>query len=273
MRWSVPLAIAASLVIAIALNNRTPDVASPVVLKPIATIARINGSSDLSTNRLSVGDPVYAGDTITTDDGQGISLAMNRNLSLRLDAGTTVTIDSIDEVTLASGRIYADSGQAIYPDRHITIVTDAGIAKDIGTQFAVGYLKDEMSIAVREGVVDVSARDESYTAESGDRLILQPDSDVVFERISKYDESWDWAVSLAPAFNIHNRSVFDFLNWVARETGKELSFADKDVRAATMRTILRGSVEGFTPSEAIESALATTQFEYHMDEGRIAIGD
>lgn len=273
LQWSVPLALAASLVLAIALNNRTPDVAPPAVLKPIATVARINGSTDLSANRLSVGDPVYAGDTISTADGQGISLAMSSNLSLRLASATTVTIDSIDEVTLAAGRIYADSGQAIYRDRHITIVTDVGVATDIGTQFAVGYLQDEMSVAVREGTVDVSDQSESYTAKSGDRLVLQPDSGVVFEQISKYDDSWDWAVALAPAFDIHNRSLLDFLNWTARETGKELEFANHDVRMAVMRTILSGSVSGFTPSEALESVMATTKFDYRVDRQHIAIGE
>lgn len=273
LRWSVPVAVAASLIIAVTMNIRTPDVAPPVASKPIATIARINGNADPSANSLSVGDPVFAGDTITTADGQGISLAMNRDLSLRLAAGTTVTIDSFDEVTLASGRVYADSGQAIYQDRHITIVTDAGIATDIGTQFAVGYLQDEMSVAVREGTVDVSDRSESYTAESGDRLVLQTGSGVVFDQVSKYDDSWDWAVALAPAFDIHNRSLLDFLSWAARETGKELEFANPDVRMAVMRTMLRGSVSGFTPSEALDSVLATTKFNYRVDQQHIAIGE
>ncbi|MGH8195547.1 MAG: FecR domain-containing protein [Woeseiaceae bacterium] len=272
VRWSVPIAVAASVIIAVGLNHRTPDVAPPAALKPIATIARINGSPDLAASRMAVGDPVYAGDTISTGSSQGISLTMTRDMSLRLAAGTTVTIDSIDKVALATGRIYADSGQAIYRDRHITIVTDAGSATDLGTQFAVGYLQGEMSVAVREGTVDVFDQSESYTAESGDMLKLRPDSDVVFERISKYDDSWDWAVALAPAFDINNRSLLDFLNWAARETGKELEFANHDVRTAVMGTVLRGSVSGFTPSEALKSVLETTKFDYQIDPQRIAIG-
>jgi ferric-dicitrate binding protein FerR (iron transport regulator) len=182
-------------------------------------------------------------------------------------------MESVDTVTLASGRLYVDSGEAVYRNRHITIRTDAGIAKDVGTQFGVSYTGDAMSVSVREGKVDVSAESESYTAESGDRLVLAPDSEVVFGRISRYDDSWDWAVALAPGFDIHNRSLVDFLDWAARETGKDLVFANNDVRLAAMGTTLRGSVADFTPSEAIESVLATTGFEYRMDNRRIAIGE
>jgi ferric-dicitrate binding protein FerR (iron transport regulator) len=273
VRWVVPLALAASLVVAIALSYRTPEVSPEAVPRPIATIARINGNADLSGKQLSVGDSVFAGDTITTAVGEGVSLTMNRNLSLRIAAGTTVTIETLDEVELVSGRLYVDSGEAIYPDRHITIHTEAGFATDIGTQFGVSYLRDAMSVAVREGIVDVTAQSEFYTARSGDRLVLKPDSDVVFERIPVYDDSWSWAVALAPAFEIDNRSLFDFLTWAARETGKGLVFADNDVRMAAMRTTLRGSVADFTPVEALESVLATTGFEYQIEDRRIGIGE
>ncbi|MEX2123011.1 MAG: FecR family protein [Woeseia sp.] len=273
LRWAVPLTLAASLLVAIALNYRTPDVSPEVVPRAIATIARINGSADLSGKHLSVGESVFAGDTITTAVGQGVSLTMNRNLSLRIAAGTTVTIQTLDDVILASGRLYVDSGEAASPDRNITIRTEAGFATDIGTQFGVSYLRDAMSVAVREGIVDVTAQSESYTAGSGDRLVLKPDSGVVFDRIPVHDDSWNWAVDLAPAFDIDNRSLLDFLNWAARETGKGLEFADNDVRMAAMRTMLRGSVTDFTPVEALESVLATTGFEYQMDDRRIAISE
>jgi hypothetical protein len=128
-----------------------------------------------------------------------------------------------------------------------------------------------MKVAVREGKVDVSGHRDSYTAEEGDLLILQPNDGVVFDKVPAYDSSWDWAEALAPAFDIENRSVLDFLKWAARETGKELVFENEDVRKAAMVSYLSGSVSGFTPAEAVDSVMPTTNFEHRIDAQRITI--
>jgi ferric-dicitrate binding protein FerR (iron transport regulator) len=182
-----------------------------------------------------------------------------------------VRFDAIDEVTVTSGRIYADSGASIDNERSITIHTDLGSATDIGTQFAVVYLDGKMSIAVREGSVDVSDHRGTYTAQAGDRLTLRPDSEVAFEKIPLSDPSWNWAVELAPAFDIENRPLMDFLKWAARETGKELVFESDRVRAAARITRLHGSVTGFSPSEALDAVRPTTQFTWSVDERQIVI--
>jgi hypothetical protein len=128
-----------------------------------------------------------------------------------------------------------------------------------------------MSIAVREGRVDV-VRDRSViAAEAGDRLILEPGREAVFDQITPYDSAWDWATSLAPGFDIENRSLLDFLKWASRETGKTLIFSSNDVRMAAMGTELFGSIVNFTPSEAIDAVLTTTQFRYRIDERSITI--
>jgi hypothetical protein len=273
VRWSVPFALAASVLIGILVILMGPRDAPDAVPTRVASVARMNGDPIGAASRFSVGDPVYAGDSITTAGGEGISLTMIGGLSLRVAAETTVTIDSADAVTLETGRLYADSGRIGNRARHVSITTHVGSVTDRGTQFAVSYQQNELSIAVREGLVDVSTQKKSYTAETGERLLLQSHNAAVFDRVSKYDDSWDWAVALAPAFDIHNRSLHDFLAWAARETGKELDYASDDVRMAAMRTVLKGSVADFTPSEALQSVLPTTQFAFRIDEGQIAIGD
>ena len=112
------------------------------------------------------------------------------------------------------------SDPRIYRDRQITIHTAAGSATDIGTQFSVAYDKQQLSVAVREGRVDVSGDRPSVTAMAGDRLLIQQGNDVVVDQVNPYDVSWDWATSLAPGFDIEDRSLLDFLKWASRETGK-----------------------------------------------------
>lgn len=280
VRWGIPLALAASVVIAITVAYQESDQTPHAVPTPVATIVRVNVDPGATAGRLSpglaVGERLYAGDTITTAAGQGVSLRMDANLSLRVGAETTVTIDSPDAVTLASGRVYTDSGgRGTNREGAMTVTTDAGVATDVGTQFAVAYRQGEMTVAVREGQVDVSRRNRSWTAEPGDRLVLRPDSGVVFDRVAGYGDYWNWAVALAPAFDITNRPLHEFLEWAARETGKELEYASDDVRRAAMQTVLRGSVAdlNLTPSEALQAVLPTTQFELHIDERKITISD
>ena len=78
-------------------------------------------------------------------------------------------------------------------------------------------------------------------------------------------------MSLAPDFDIENETLLSFLKWVARETGKTLVFSSNEVRMAAMSTQLFGSIESFTPIEALTSVMSTTQFIYRVDEQSITI--
>lgn len=262
-RWVVPLALAASIVVAVTINIRPADMAS----RTLGTVARVVGGV-----AVPVGQAVNEGDILHTAAGQGIGVMLPEGLSLRLAAESNLRFDGPDDFTLLSGQVYADSGQQIYRDRHITIHTTAGSVTDIGTQFAVHFDDDGLAVAVREGKVDIATGLETHTALAGDRLLLKADEEVVVDRITANDDSWDWAVELAPGFDINDKSLLDFLKWAARETGKELVFTSDELRMAAMKAKLYGSVSDFTPHEATESVLSTTNFDFLIDEHRIAIG-
>ena len=267
VRWSGAFALAASVVLAITVTLQPARIS----LKPLGSIARVSGIANANDNGLVVGRTVQPGETITTAPGESLSVSLADGLSLRIASGSSIRFDAADDFTLTKGQVYADSGQAIYRDRGITIRTLAGSATDIGTQFAVTYNDNNMSVAVREGRVDVLQDQNSYLAIAGEKLLLQPNEPFVVAPISVNDSSWDWAIELAPTFDIDNRSLMDFLKWAARETGKELVFADDETRMAAMGTILSGSVRNFSPHEATQSVLSTTQFQYQIDNYQIVI--
>jgi ferric-dicitrate binding protein FerR (iron transport regulator) len=267
LHWAIPAAMAATVLLVIAINFRAPE----VTLQPLGQIAYVAGGDSAADSDYVVGGSVYAGDFVQTSADQGLSISLAGDISLRIAADSSVRFDTADEFTLIRGQMYADSGERIYRDRQITINTTVGSATDIGTQFSVAYNDRNMSVAVREGRVDVSSDRPSVTALAGDKLTLQPGNEVVTDQITPYDSHWDWAASLAPGFDIADRSLLDFLKWASRETGKSLVFSSDDVRMSAMRTQLFGSVENFTPTEAIESVLSTTQFKYRVDEKSITI--
>lgn len=266
LRWGIPFALAASVLVAAFLALRAPEVG----IAPIATVALVGGDAAAAGVGPAPGEAVYPGTAFSTA-ARGVALALNNGLSVRLDAGTTVTFESVESVALEAGRLYADTGQSIYDERSITVNTPVGSATDVGTQFAVAFDGDDMQVAVREGRVDVAAGADAWTARAGDLLMIAQDSGARFERVTQHDDSWEWASSLAPPFDIENRSLLDFLKWAARETGRELVFESEEARLAAMRTTLRGSIERFTPMEAVDSVMPTTRFAWRVEEGRIVV--
>lgn len=266
MRWAVPVAMAASLVIAIGINSNSQ---SPLVSAPaVGAIALVAG---VDTASLVVGNKVRVGDVLTTVDGQGVSVALNGDISLRIAAASAVRVDAMDEYSLITGQLYVDTGETIYPDKRITVSTPYGSATDIGTQFSVSFDGAMMDVAVREGRVDVTDSVATYATEAGHRLALRNGGVAVVDPMAIDDPTFEWAIALAPTFEIENESLLDFLKWASRETGKELVFAGNDVRLAAMGIKLHGTLPKLSPIEAAEAVLATTKFTFRIDGSTISI--
>ena len=263
VRWALPLALAASLLLVV-FGLDQPDIVPQK--RPVGSVSVVAGDA-----KFVVGDNVYVGDVVDTSTGRGMSLALKDDISLRIDARTLLKVDSASEFTLLAGRIYIDTGDRVYADRHVTVTTASGSATDVGTQFSVRFENADMSVAVREGRVDLSEGRERHNVTKGKRVTVRPGNVARFESVPLVGEPWDWAVSLVPSFEIEDKSLLDFLKWVSRETGMELIFADDEFRMEVMRPRLHGSIEGMAPIQALEAVLATTKFKHSIDGNTIII--
>lgn len=265
-RWGlrlIPAALAASVLVAAIFGGRIPFGDEP----PIATVSLVSGGA----GTLAPGDTIHRGQSLATGNG-GVALTFGNGLSLRLAADTTAIVEEADEVTLVAGRLYADTGPSSGAGRSITVHTELGSARDRGTQFAVGYVAGAMTVAVREGSVAVDAHGASYSAEAGAKLTLETDAEPRYEKLPPHDPSWDWAAALAPPFDIDRQPLIDFLQWAARETGRELVFTSDAARVAAMVNRLSGTVEGLTPSEAIDAVRPTIpSFLLRADDRRLVV--
>jgi ferric-dicitrate binding protein FerR (iron transport regulator) len=255
VRWGLPLALAATVLIAFFIS-------SPGTKVEVRSIGSV----------LASGQEVFVGDVIDTSTGGGMSVWLDGDISLRIDENTQLQVAAINQFTLMAGRVYVDTGDRIYATRHITVETASGKATDIGTQFSVSYEKTEMSVAVREGRVELSDGHANHNAAKGEKLTLRPGRTVEFDTVPIAGPEWEWAVALAPAFVLQDHSLLEFLKWAARETGMNLVFDSGEVRAAARVSRSYGSIDGLTPLEAVEAVLATTQFDYSIDGNTISIG-
>jgi ferric-dicitrate binding protein FerR (iron transport regulator) len=267
-RWALPLAVAATIVLAVTILRQPESPGTASV--PSGTVARVI-DRDNGTPLPMVGAEIFPGDRLATGERQGINIRLANAESLRLAANTTVLIEAADRFRLVEGRVYADSGDQVYRARQISIVTEFGTVTDVGTQFVVATEGGGLEVAVREGRVDVGLGTGTHTTIAGEIMRLGQQGETVVEPITAYDDYWSWAATLAPEFDIEGKSLMDFLRWAARETGRELVFTDPDLRMSAMRTDLHGSVAGFEPLEALASVLATTAYRYRVEADRIII--
>lgn len=262
--WAVPVAISAVAAVSIFFSPQPEPVSVPAV----ASISKVVGAA----SPYDEGGLIQAGDVITTGENEGLALVLARNESLRIDANTELRVDSADEFTLLSGRIYADTGEFIYRNSGLEIHTSFGVVSDVGTQFAVLVSAQSVDVGVREGRVDLQSNGDTHTARMGERLTLVQGKGASVTELDTHDIYWNWATDLAPVFDVENRSLLDFLKWVARETGRELQFESDESRIFAMRTDIFGSVAGLTPDQALEAIMATTTVHYAIESDKIVVG-
>lgn len=263
LRWMLPLALAATVLVAVGLALR-PELAAPPAA-PVGTVVRALGAAP------ATGELLHIGDRLETGPGAGAAIRLADADSLRLDENTVLAVVARNRFRLDAGRLYADTGDRIYRDAGLVIDTDMGTVTDVGTQFVVVAGDDSLAVAVREGRVDVQHEDQTIVTVAGERMALTRGEEPEIEPLAPYDASWNWVTGLTPAFDIENKSLLDVLRWAARETGRELVFADPELELAAMRADVSGSLPNVSPIDAATSVLAATRFTYRIEDDKILI--
>jgi ferric-dicitrate binding protein FerR (iron transport regulator) len=261
-RRFVTFGVAASAVLAVgvaALGVRYLEPAEPV---QVAQITRIDGHllvrpESQAAREIAISQQVYTGETIQTDDRSRAAMRFGDAVSLRLDHGTIVRIAAADELVLTAGALYVDA-QSRSP-QELTIRTDAGSVRHVGTQYQVRTHADEMEVSVREGRVMIANAAGTSSGVAGERIRVTPRGEIVRSTVPAHDPSWRWAAHTAPLFDINEHTFAAFADWVARETGRKVVYATSDAQNAANALTLRGSIAGLDPDTALSAVLSTTQ--------------
>lgn len=210
------------------------------------------------------------GTQLRTLAGSRAGILLAGGISLRLAEATEVEFESEVRLRMIAGKVYVDTGAA-RRTRGIEVVTEAGTAADIGTQFEVLYRAQEYRLRIREGHVLLRRDAGQVDGQAGDQLTIRAG---VLERarIGQDDAEWDWVESVAPAPDIDKQPVTVLLTWVARETGRSIRFDTPDIERKAATTILHGNIRHLAPLDALSVMLATTDFEYVLpDDATILI--
>jgi ferric-dicitrate binding protein FerR (iron transport regulator) len=265
---TVAASIALAVGVAFLLLTQLPRQAPPIAGRTDRIVGTVEVRRDAQSAWSTLRDDLLSlplGAQIRTRAGSRAGILLSSGVSLRLAEATEVALETDARLRVIAGKVYIDSG-AMRPNSGIEVVTEAGTAVDVGTQFEVLYRDGEYRLRVREGRVLLRHDAGEFDGHAGEQLKILPGGELERTRIEHNDRGWDWVESLAPAPEIDRQPVTVLLTWVARETGRTVRFASPDLERKAGTTILHGSIRHLAPLEALSVMLATTDLEYTLPD-------
>ena len=255
--------LAAALWVGGGLNSGAP---APTV----ARVERVQGAAGTAGSaKLAVDSVLVLGSTVSTGAGQ-VALRLASGGSLRVGAESEIVLTSADAVELVAGVLYFDSEGRRSGDFNVT--TEVGVVRDVGTQFLARLDgQSRLDIGVRDGRVVLTKDGDSGSAGVGERLVATQDSSAIRrDTMATFGREWDWVEKLAPPFAIDGRTVSDFLEWFANQTGRSIEFGSPAAESVARQTVLNGSID-LEPLQKLSAVLALTDLTYSVDGARVLI--
>jgi len=254
----------------------------PTASRPVAAPLRVEAisgaawrASDEAPGRktIELGDEIESASELTTSEEGRLALRMASGHSLRLDRSTGVRLLEDGSLALDRGAVYVDSASEATAADALRVRTALGVVHEIGTQFEVRLDDDAVLVRLREGAVIVRRDNRDHEVQVGTELALSPDGSLTRREFPAHGPQWDWLVDVTPMLDLEGRSARTFLEWVARERGWRLVFADEQVARSAEEIELGGTVQQLTLDEALEAVLPTCGLSFRIDRDLLVIGD
>ena len=275
-------------------------------IEPVAVVELVRGPVRLSTvgglgetpPSLAAGATLEAGVVVETGEPDGdrgvvreanreagrVALRLGDDLSVRLDAGSRARIVSPTRVDLERGAVYVDSESETA--NAIEVRTTFGVVRDIGTQFEVRLLYGDddgalgevaaaatvLVVRVREGEVRMTTvAGTDHSALAGEQLTARDDGSVEPGTTPLAGESWDWVLTTAAVPDIEGRPLVVFLDWLMREGGWTLDYADATTAERVAEVSLHGTIDGLNAEEAMPMVLEGSGLGFTIDGERFVL--
>jgi hypothetical protein len=90
--------------------------------------------------------------------------------------------------------------------------------------------------------------------------------------VDAFGEEWGWIEKTTPAWNAEGKTLFEFLNWVSRESGMSIHFDSPAVEhlAKTESLVGYGLVD-LEPTVALRIVLMTTDLDWTIKDGTVVV--
>jgi ferric-dicitrate binding protein FerR (iron transport regulator) len=276
-RWTLALAAGVAFVgTSLGILRFLDSTASETVVARL-TIARgaVFASDDVGKAGYwltGAGVSIVDGTRLRTDEASRAALQLDSGVSLRLAGSTDLALRPGNRIELFSGRVYLDTGAQ--RGGSVELATRFGTLRDVGTQFEVLATGDGLRVRTREGVVRLT-RDsdlEALECAGSEELRLDSHGHIERGRIAPHDPEWAWAAMLSEPPRGAQLPLVRFLEWVARETGRQVQYDSPETEARVRRVVLHVNSMDLAPVDALDAALASTDIEYTLpDEATILL--
>ncbi len=221
---------------------------------------------------VAAGQVLTVGQVLETGSAGRSALTLPGGVSARLDHDTRLTLASAGEIVLDRGALYIDAGPATSAATRLDVITQSGSVRHVGTQYEVRLTGSGVRLRVREGRVEWQSNAGGIEqSAAGQQLTIGDDGSVERQATPLDDESWGWIAAVTPAIDIEGLPLADFLSWVARELGREVTYASPGAATEAAAVVLHGSIAGLTPRQALEAVVATTRVHVVLADRRILV--
>jgi ferric-dicitrate binding protein FerR (iron transport regulator) len=221
------------------------------------------------TRTLDASGKLESGQRIVSGVNSRMAIRWLNGESIRVDEHTELSLESAAGITLLAGRIYVETADA-RSATELIITTPAGKIRPLGTRYMTTVSAAGTAVSVREGQVLVAAHGVETLADRGEQVKVNASGDHSLELISTYGTRWQWTEELAPVFASDGRSIAEFLDWVAHESGRNVAFASPEAEKLASETLLRGQLE-MEPMRALTVVMQTSDLASRISSGTIVV--
>jgi ferric-dicitrate binding protein FerR (iron transport regulator) len=242
---------------------------------PLAQLARAEtpGVLELKTwwreSAVNAGAALRAGQRFEARGDSLLTLRGGGNL--RLAHGSRFEVLASDAVRLERGEMYVDIPPGSREARSFVAVTEAGEFRHLGTQFALSVNDGATRLRVREGRVQWQAAGSESMVDAGTEVTIDRHQAITRRDVESSGSHWSWAESMTPDIEIEDKPLAEFLDWVARDTGRTLVIADDATRQQVETIRMHGSVRGLEPLMALKAVMASTSLRLDLPAGMIRV--
>jgi ferric-dicitrate binding protein FerR (iron transport regulator) len=273
VRVAMGLTLAAAVVLAVRIWSPAPSPAASAG-DVVATVERLDpggrrlpAGDESAAHDLTASASIYASDGIATAPDSRLSLRLADGTSLRLDVSSRARLLTAAAIELTAGAVYVDNSQR---KQGIEIRTAFGTVQDIGTQFEVRVSRASLRVRVRSGRVTVQQGTRKVLGGPGSELMVAADR-VETRDVPAYGPEWAWTATLAPSIGIEGRPLTAVLEELCREHGWTLRYSDPALEREASAALLRGSLEGLTPEDALKAVFTASDFRHRFQQGEVVV--
>ena len=243
------------------------------VARTAGTKAHVLPANSTWWKKTSLTSTVTTQQHLRTGSNSRVAINWASGGSLRMDENTEVEILSADNVRLLAGTVYFDSGKTdpnINAPHPLTIETPRGPVTHVGTQFLVAVDIDEVSVSVREGSVRFNNPRTTALVDAGEQLSINRSGNARTQLISSYGHEWAWVSEISPGFDSDTQSATDVIEWVSRETGYAVRFADEQSQQMLEQQVIKG-IRDLSPIQTLDALGHATDLTARVADGAILI--